>query len=154
MGKQKVVMQISALKGENNKFSLELLTGNAAVFNLIRPVVEKCNKSYGGYIQIEVSPPYKKRTTGELSQNNLIWRLITLIANETGNDIHDVEMAAKERAVKRGYPYHVNGITGRLTLSSMTEINTVEAGYLIDELHALCAEMGIKTGDIDEQRRS
>ncbi len=146
MKKQKAVMQVSALKGENNKFSLELWTGNSAIFNLIRPVIEKCNKSYGGYIQIEISPPYKKRTTGELSQNNLVWRLITLIANETGNDIHDVEAAAKERAIKRGYPYHVNGITGRLTPSSMTEINTVEAGYLIDELHAICDEMGIQYG--------
>ena len=131
---------------------LELETTENPVFALIGDVVDFCNKKHGGYIQIEVSPPYKKRTTGELSQNNLIWRLITLIANETGNELADVEAAAKERAVKRGYPYRVNQITGRITPLSMTEINTLEAGYLIDELHALCAEMDINTGDLDERK--
>ena len=146
MKKQKAVMRLSSIGGDDKNYTIELSTKDVGVFQCVRAVLDVCEKKYSGYVQIEISPPYKKRTTGELSQNNLVWRLITLIANETGNDIHDVEAAAKERAIKRGYPYHVNGITGRLTPSSMTEINTVEAGYLIDELHAICDEMGIQYG--------
>lgn len=46
--------------------------------------------------------------------------------------MQDVEDAVKERAIKRGYPYKVNPITGKIVPVSMTTINTIEAGYLID----------------------
>ena len=95
MKKQKAVMQISALKGENNKFSLELLTGNAAVFNLIRPVVEKCNKSYGGYIQIE---KYAVCCQGLRKVNGLLWICTLSMTNCTRNT-----SAKKRGAVKNGY---------------------------------------------------
>lgn len=72
-----------------------------------------------------------------------IWKLITEISKETGNDLHDVEEAAKERAIRRGYPYHQNKITGQIKPVSMTEISTVEAGYLIDELYRIAAEYGV-----------
>lgn len=51
----------------------------------------------------------------------------------------------KLKAVRRGYPTKTNPLTGQIKPLSMTEINTVEAGYLIDELYQLCAEMGINT---------
>lgn len=79
-----------------------------------------------------MSPPYRPRSTGKHGQNRHIWGHLQQIANETGNDLQDVEDAVKERAIKRGYPYKVNPITGKIVPVSMTTINTIEAGYLID----------------------
>ena len=86
---------------------------------------------------------YKTRTTGEGSQNNKFYALVTEICKETGNDIEDVKDALKERAIKRGYPYKVNKMTGRIRPASTTKINTVEMSYLIDEAKQVCAELGI-----------
>ena len=106
------------------------------VFNLAK---EKSN----GYMTVDFGRVYKTRTTGEGSQNNKFYALVTEICKETGNDIEDVKDALKERAIKRGYPYKVNKMTGRIRPASTTKINTVEMSYLIDEAKQVCAELGI-----------
>lgn len=100
-------------------------------------------EKYNGYLTVELKNPYKSRTTGEGSQNNKFYALITEICKETGNDLEDVKDAVKERAIKRGYPYSVNKITGQVRPYSTTKVNTVEMSYLIDEAMQLCAELGI-----------
>lgn len=62
--------------------------------------------------------------------------------------IEDVEIAVKERAIKRGYPYRQNKLTSRPIPASMTTINTVEAGYLIDELYLIASEYEINVGEL------
>lgn len=100
-------------------------------------------EKYNGYLSVELKNPYKSRTTGKGSQNNLFYLLVTEICKETGNDLEDVKDALKEKAIKRGYPYKINKLTGRIKLASTTKINTVEMGYLIDEAKQECAELGI-----------
>lgn len=107
-------------------------------------VLRKCENEYGNNCMIEIKPPYKSRTTGQGSQNSLVWQLITIIANEIGEDLHDVELSAKEKAMARGYPYRVSKINGRPIPYSMTEINTVECSYLIDTLYEIIAFLGIE----------
>jgi hypothetical protein len=141
MQKQKAILKIKSFSHKDGE--LLLYTDDYSVRAMLKGITELCNKKYGGFIQLDLCPPYKSRTTGKGSQNNLIWKLITLIAQETGNDLSDVEEAAKERACKRGYPYKLNKITGRAKPVSMTEISTVEASYLIDELYQICSELGI-----------
>jgi hypothetical protein len=143
MEKQKVIMKIENFSSKDG--TLLLSTSYYEVRAALKGVLDLCQDKYSGFVQLEISPPYKSRTTGPGSQNNLIWELITLIARETGNDLSDVEDAAKERACKRGYPYKVNKMTGRAKPISMTKISTVEAGYLVDELKQICAELGINT---------
>lgn len=104
---------------------------------------ESGKSRYNGYLTVELKNPYKSRTTGEGSQNNKFYALITEICKETGNDLEDVKDAVKERAIKRGYPYSVNKITGQVRPYSTTKVNTVEMSYLIDEATQLCAELGI-----------
>lgn len=145
MEKKKAVLKIRSFSPKDGMFLLEAEDFGART--AIKDVVSLCEKKHGGFIQLEMSPPYRKRTTGELSQNNLVWRLITIIAQETGNELEDIEIAAKERAIKRGYPSRLNKLTGKPVPASMSSINTVEAGYLIDELYAIAGEFGI---DIDE----
>ena len=104
---------------------------------------EGAKENYNGYLKVDLQKPYKSRTTGKGSQNNKFYALVTEICKETGNDIEDVKDALKEKAIKRGYPYRVNKLTGRLRPYSTTEINTVEMSYLIEEAIQECAELGI-----------
>jgi hypothetical protein len=145
MKKTKIIMKIESFIHKDGMLLLSV--SDYGVRSLLKNLTELCSVKHGGYMQLEVSPPYKKRSTGDKSQNNLIWKLITIIAQETGNEIEDVEIGAKERAIKRGYPFHQNKFTGKPMPESMKKINTVEAGYLIDELYAIANELEIKLDD-------
>jgi len=98
----------------------------------------------------------KPRTTGELSQNHRIAYLCNLIAGEvnkpgeTRESYQSVKDLAKLRAIKRGYPYvwvNVTGPQGHTIKSVLpaheSDISTIEAAMLIDELELLAAEAGI-----------
>ena len=65
------------------------------------------------------------------------------IDDEDMANIRDTFERIKEKAIKRGYPYRVNKLTGRIKPYSTTEVNTVEMGYLIDETKQECCENGI-----------
>lgn len=111
MEKKKAILKIESF---SHKDGTKLLSvADYGVRAMLKGLVELCEKKYGSYIKLEMSPPYKARTTGQSSQNNLIWKLITVIANETGNELEDVEIVVKERALKRGYPYRQNKLTGK-----------------------------------------
>ena len=109
----------------------------------LKNLYERSKGKYNGYFKIDIQKPYPNRTTGEGSQNNKFYALVTEICKETGNDITDVKDALKERAIKRGYPYTVNKLTGRIRPASTTEVNTLEMSYLIEEAIQECAELGI-----------
>ena len=100
-------------------------------------------EKYNGYFKIDIQKPYPARTTGAGSQNNKFYALVTELCKATGNDMEDIKDALKEKAIKRGYPYRVNKLTGRIKPYSTTEVNTVEMGYLIDETKQECCENGI-----------
>ena len=104
---------------------------------------EGAKENYNGYLKVDLQKPYKSRTTGKGSQNNLFHLIVTEICKETGNEFEDVKEALKEKAIKRGYPYKINKLTGRIRTFSTTKVNTVEMGYLIDEAKQECAELGI-----------
>lgn len=104
---------------------------------------ETSKERFNGYFKIEIDKPYPTRTTGAGSQNNLFYLLLTELCKVTGNDLEDAKDALKEKAIKRGYPYRVNKLTGRIKPYSTTEVNTVEMGYLIDETKQECCENGI-----------
>lgn len=108
----------------------------------INNILKLCEKKYG-YVCVTLEPPYKPRTTGEKSQNNLFWKLATIIAKETGSSLGEIESGLKYRALAKGYPYHINVVTRKPEPESMTKINTVEMGYLIDTAYEYIAELGI-----------
>ena len=141
MEKKKAILKIESFSHKDG--TLLLSVADFGVRAMLKGLVELCEKKYGGYVRMDMSPPYRPRSTGQNSQNNLIWKLITVIANETGNELEDVEIAVKERALKRGYPYRQNKLTGKPIPASMATINTVEASMLIEELYQLAAEYEI-----------
>ena len=111
----------------------------AEILHLYQTSKEK----YNGYFKIDIQKPYPARTTGAGSQNNKFYALVTELCKATGNDMEDVKDALKEKAIKRGYPYRVNKLTGRIKPYSTTEVNTLEMGYLIKEAIQECCENGI-----------
>lgn len=117
----------------------------------IKNLIAKSLKNAGGYLTLDLSLPRKPRTTGELSQNHAINGYCQQIAQATGNEFGDVKIAAKIRALKRGYPFKkdekgnpiISLITGVPEPESETRISTTEAGYLINEIIMIASELGI-----------
>ena len=105
---------------------------------------EGAKENYNGYLAVDLKKPYKSRTTGKGSQNNLFYALVTEICKETGNDLEDIKDYLKEKAcARRSYPYEVNKMTGRIRPYSTTKVDTVQMAGLIEEAYQLCAELGI-----------
>lgn len=130
-----------------NNGHLYLVFFDSAVKACVNGIVKTCQEKHGGYVKIEIQPPYKQRTTGKNSQNSKFYALVQDICNETGNDIDDVKDYLKEKAVRRGYPVKENPLTHKIKPYSTTKVNTVEMSYLIEEALQLCAELGIVTED-------
>ena len=105
---------------------------------------EGAKENYNGYLAVDLKKPYKSRSTGKGSQNNLFYLLVTEICKETGNDLEDIKDYLKEKAcARRSYPYEVNKMTGRIRPYSTTKVDTVQMAGLIEEAYQLCAELGI-----------
>ena len=135
-------MQVVSYDMKNDTVTLK--ADKMVMYNLVESLFKPMLEKHNGFILADLKSPQRDRTTGKGSQNSHIWGHIQQIANETGNDISDIEEYVKSRAIKRGYPYHVNKLTGMIQYESMTKISTVEAGYLIDELHELAGELNIR----------
>lgn len=95
--------------------------------------------------------PFRPRTTGKKSQQNRINGFIRQICMWTGNDFDDVKMYCKKRAMRRGYPAKKDA-DGNIVVSlqdgepipeSESKISVEEAGYLIEEIEQLAAELEI-----------
>jgi hypothetical protein len=105
---------------------------------------EGVKDKYNGFMTLTLDKPYKSRTTGEGSQNNLFWKLVQIICNTNGEEPKETERQLKEKAIAKGYPYHISTITGKPVPESMTKINTVEMSYLIDTAYEIIAFLGIR----------
>lgn len=94
-----------------------------------------------GFCRNRTSKAKKPRSTGERSQNHHINGHIQQICVETGNDFEAVKMYVKKQAIRRGYPFET--FRGEVIPLSESKIDTVQAGYLIDEIHQLADELSI-----------
>ena len=84
MEKKKAIMKIESFSHKDG--TLLLSVADYGVRAMLKGLVELCDNKYSGYMKLEMSPPYRPRSTGLNSQNNLIWKLITEIAKATGNE--------------------------------------------------------------------
>lgn len=110
---------------------------------LFNEVLDFCNKKRGGYLRVQVSPPVKKRTTGENSQSHHINGHVQLIAQSIGEDFDVVKEEAKRKAISKGYPYRTDAF-GHVQPLSETALDTEQAGHLIEALHEIAAFLNIK----------
>ena len=109
-------------------------------------------KKHGDWYDVTISYPRKARTTGDNSQNHRIAYLCNIIAAENAYEgfttYQSVKDLGKLRAIKRGYPYRWVKVPGYADLVAPyheSELDTVQASYLIDELEFMAAECGICT---------
>lgn len=124
---------------------------SSAVKSQMQKLQAGAEEKSNGYMTVDIARVYKSRTTGEGSQNNKFYALVTAICNETGNDLEDIKDYLKERAcARRDYPYTINKITGKMRPYSTTKINTIQMAGLIEEAIQLCAELGIVV-DLDTE---
>ena len=123
-----------AMEGRN-RLCLEIPERSLAL------VKELLQKASAGYLQVELRKPGKPRTTGPGSQSHHLNGHVQQIAVETGNDFDDVKDAAKRQALAMGYPFRT--IAGQVLPYSETEIDIIQAGFLIESLHRIAAELGI-----------
>lgn len=106
-------------------------------------ILADCKNNSNGYVKVTVGKVYRKRTTGERSQNNLFHFLCQVIAKNTGNDMADVKSGLKDMAVNRGYPYSVNPISKKIVGKSTANVDTVQMSLLIDTAYQYIAENDI-----------
>lgn len=99
-------------------------------------------KNRNGNSRLILKPPYKPRSTGEGSQSHHINGHVTQIANEIGDTFDDIKDEAKRRAISKGYPYRTDSFKNVKPLSE-TEIDTTQAGYLIEALHEIAAFLNV-----------
>ena len=89
-----------------------------------------------------ISKPRKPRTTGKYSQNAHFNGHIQQICIETGNSFGSVKMYCKKQAIDRGYPFE--SFKGEIVPMSEADADTIQANMLIDTVHQLADELGIK----------
>lgn len=94
-----------------------------------------------GYVRVQLSRPARPRTVGYNSQNHHINGHVQQIAHETGNEFEHVKHAAKQLALKRGYPFRL--LAGQVVPYSETELDVSQAAMLIEALHEIAADMGL-----------
>lgn len=105
----------------------------------IKEQIEKVSKGFE-QLAVTIEKPYPTRSS---EQNKFFWGIVQEISKASGADFDDIENEIKERALTRGYPYTLNTVNGRPKAESMTKVNTVQMGYLIDEAVQFAAENGI-----------
>ena len=131
--------------GRMDQIAFDLPKGyQAAVWGLI----QKAEKT-GDYLQLRMGLPRKPRTTGWRSQNHHINGHCQQIAMETGNSFSAVKERMKVLAIGRGYPIETL-VDGTVLPASETDVDTVEAGYLIDAIDQFAAEWGITLKETEE----
>ena len=84
----------------------------------------------------------RPRTTGPRSQGAHINGHIAQIAKETGTDFDTVKLWCKRQSISEGYPFDT--FKDVLIPWSETRLDTIQAGILIETIHRLAAEMGIR----------
>lgn len=140
MIKKKFVLKIDSYSTKDGLLSIKI--SDEGLRAVVKSVTDVCQEKYGGYIQLEMSPPYKKRT---LSMNDKWWAMCTDFGNYCGMTKDDVAMAIKCCAMDEGLwegidmPFSKNG---KKFPKSTKNANTTEMSALIDVLYRIAAEYG------------
>ena len=138
MQKTKVIMKIENYKDGR----LNLSVDDWGLKVVIKGLSDLCFQKYGGYIKLEMSPPYRPRT---LAENNKWWAMCTEYGNYLGMTKDEVALGVKYRAMEEGLwegekvPFSKNG--EMRPVSTMTS-DTQQMAVLIDVLYRIAAEDG------------
>ena len=138
MEKKKVIMKIESFSHKDG--TLLLSTSNLGLRAVLKDIVEWCEKKYSSFIQLEMSPPYPKRS---ISQNDKWWSLCTELGKALGMTKDEVSMGIKQRAVDEGLWEGVDvpfSKTGAKMPKSTTTADTAQMATLIEVLYRVASE--------------
>lgn len=136
--KYKCVAKIEAFLGGKLSLSFD----DSSVRYCVANIVKQCAWKHGGYVKIEIQPPYKQRT---IPENNRFWAMCTEYANYCGSTKDEVAMGVKWRACDEGLWELVDvpfSKTGRKEPKSTAESDTKEMAILMDVLERIASEDG------------
>lgn len=109
--------------------------------------------------RLEVGPVRRRRTSGPRSQNSRIYGHLSVIAEETGNDLDDLKVYIGTRAMRRGYPPRRDEdgnilyslLTGDPLPEHTSKVTVEQATLLIEEINQTAAELGIQLPEYAEE---
>lgn len=125
-----------------NNGHLYLVFFDSAVKACVNGIVKTCQEKHGGYVKIEIQPPYKQRT---IPENKRWWKMCTEYANYCGSTKDEVAMGVKWRACDEGLWELVDvpfSKTGRKEPKSTADADTKEMAILMDVLERIASEDG------------
>lgn len=125
-----------------NNGHLCLVFFDSAVKACVNGIIKTCQKKHGGYVKIEIQPPYKQRT---IPENNRWWKMCTEYANYCGSTKDEVAMGVKWRACDEGLWELVDvpfSKTGRKEPKSTADSDTREMSVLMEVLERIASEDG------------
>ena len=138
MEKKKAIMKIESYSNQDG--TLLLSVSDFGVRTMLKELVELCENKYGGYIKLEMSPPYKPRS---LDQNSRYWARCTEFAKFCGSTKDEVSYGVKERAVEMGL-WRGKAVlfskTGKVIPDSSATADTAEMAVLDKVLDLIASE--------------
>ena len=140
MEKKKAIMKIESFSHKDG--TLLLSVGDWGVRVMLKGLVELCDNKYSGYMKLEMSPPYKKRT---LPENAKWWAMCTEFGRYLGMTKDEVAMGVKYRAMDEGLwekkevPFSKSGV---MIPVSTAESDTKQMATLIEVLYRIASEEG------------
>ena len=140
MEKKKAILKIESYSTKDG--TLLLSVSDFGVRTMLKDLIELCQQKYGAYIQLELSPPYRKRT---LPQNSRYWAKCTeygLYCGMTKDEVSEgVKFRAMEEGLWRGKKVPFSKTGAKIPDSSATA-DTREMAILDEVLNRIAAEDG------------
>ena len=140
MEKKKAIMKIESFSHQDG--TLLLSVSDFGVRTMLKDLVGFCEQKYGGYVKLEMSPPYRQRT---LPENNLYWARCTEFGKFCGMTKDEVSYGVKVRAMEMGLwrgkdvPFSK---TGEKIPDSSATADTQEFSNLLNVLDLIASEYG------------
>lgn len=139
MEKKKAILKIESYSIKDGMLLLSVQ--DYGVRAMVKDLVELCENKHGGYIKLEMSPPYKART---LDMNAKWWAMCTEYGRYIGDTKENVAMGVKYRAMEEGlWEGVVLPFTNGVKVPMSTAVSdTKQMSVLIDVLYRIAAEDG------------
>lgn len=138
MEKKKAILHVDSFNNGLVTFSVS----DYGVRAMLKNLFDLCWGKYGGYVKLELSPPYRQRT---LPENAKYWAMCTEYANYLGSTKEQVSNGVKWRACDEGLWELVDvpfSKTGKKEPKSTADSDVREMSILIDVLYRIAAEDG------------
>ena len=138
MEKKKAILKIESYSSKDGMLLLSV--SDYGVRAMLKDLVELCENKHGGYVKLEMSPPYKPRT---LDMNAKWWAMCTEFGKYIGDTKENVAMGVKYRAMNEGlWEGVILPFTGVKFPMSTAVSDTKQMSVLIDVLYRIAAEDG------------